>query len=457
MLNRYFSIRNNIFLCGESLLIVSSLFLVNWLFKGTPIWLLELPEYVRQALVVTIVFQTSLYFFDLYELRNDLSLPETATKITQAFGVGCIVLGALYFFVPEVLIPTKIFWTSYFLMYCLILVWRACYYYILKQKLFVQSVVMVGSGQLAADITREIEGRYDSPYKIIAFVGEKEPLGYDGKEQLFKSLSEITTITNEDQIDQIVVALDDRRGTMPIETLLKYKLKGVNILQGINFYERLTGKILVENVNPSWIIFSEGFSATKFQSFAKRSFDIFVSSILLILVFPVMLITAMIIKLESPGSVFYCQKRVGKGRRNFQVYKFRSMIQDAEENGAVWAQVNDSRVTRFGNFIRRTRIDELPQLINVLKGEMSLVGPRPERPMFVEKLNTIIPFYDIRHDIRPGVTGWAQVCYPYGASEEDALRKLEHDLYYMKNISFSLDVLIALKTIKTVLFAKGGR
>ena len=244
---------------------------------------------------------------------------------------------------------------------------------------------------------------------------------------------------------------------MPIETLLKYKLKGVNILQGINFYERLTGKILVENVNPSWIIFSEGFSATKFQSFAKRSFDIVMSSILLALALPVMLITAVIIKLESPGSIFYCQERVGKGRKNFQVYKFRSMVQDAEENGAVWAAVNDSRVTRFGSFIRRTRIDELPQLINVLKGEMSLVGPRPERPMFVEKLTKIIPFYDMRHDIRPGVTGWAQVCYPYGASEEDALRKLEHDLYYMKNISLSLDVLIALKTIKTVLFAKGGR
>ena len=455
--NKYYPFRNIVFFIGESVLIFFSMLLVMLIYKGYAILLLEIPESFQQALLVTAVFQLCLYFFDLYELRSDLSMPETSTKITQAFGVGCIVLGAVYYFLPKVIISTRIFWSGYITTYILILIWRFCYYYILKRRLFVQSILILGTGRLANDIAREVEGRYDSPYRTIAFIGSSPPAYNPRKANLFKDLSMIRGQWFENKIDQIVIALDDRRGTMPIETLLYYKLRGVSIVQGVNFYERLTGKILVESVNPSWIIFSDGFSTNKIMAFIKRCFDVFMSSLLIIFTAPIMLLSALVIRLESKGPILYFQERVGKGRKTFKIVKFRSMVQDAEKNGAVWAASNDSRVTRFGSFMRKTRIDELPQLYNVLRGEMSFVGPRPERPVFVDQLTKIIPYYDIRHDVRPGVTGWAQVCYPYGASEEDALRKLEYDLYYMKNISIPLDILVVFRTIKTVLFAKGSR
>ena len=419
--------------------------------------MLDLPECLQQVVLVTVVFQTCLYFFDLYELRENLPLPATATRTTQAFGVGCIVLGIFYYALPTVTIPTMIFWTSYFILYLFVLLWRAVYIFILQRKMFIQNVAIVGTGQLAEEISRELEERLDAPYYICAFVGEENPQYNPGKAPVYRSLEEIHHKIMGHKIDQVVVALDDRRGKTPIKELLAYKLQGISIENGINFYEKLTAKILAKKIDPSWIVFSAGFSISKVQLFGKRFFDVLLSLCLLVISFPVMLAASVIVKLESPGPVFYKQERVGQGRRPFNVIKFRSMVKDAEKNGAVWATANDSRVTRFGSFIRKVRIDELPQLFNVLRGEMSLVGPRPERPVFVEKLKESIPFYDIRHDVRPGVTGWAQVCYPYGASEEDALRKLEYDLYYLKHMSLPLDLYIIFRTIKTVLFAKGGR
>ena len=213
----------------------------------------------------------------------------------------------------------------------------------------------------------------------------------------------------------------------------------------------------MKRISPSWIIFSDGFSLSRWEYHLKRFMDLFFSSILLVASLPVLLITALLIKLESDGPVFYFQERVGESNKSFRIIKFRSMRQDAEKDGAVWAKKNDDRVTRVGEVIRRLRIDEIPQLWNVLKGEMSLVGPRPERQVFVDQLVKKIPYYAIRHQLKPGVTGWAQVCYPYGASELDALKKLEYDLYYMKNLSFAFDLLVIFKTIKTVLFKKGSR
>ncbi|BDD87601.1 glycosyl transferase [Desulfofustis limnaeus] len=455
--NKYYPIRNVVFVIGESLLIFSSLLFISWLFKEQTVSDNNVILLVPQVLVVTIVFQLCLYFFDVYELRDDRPLLVMAIKITQAFGSGCIVLAALYYFIPQTVIESRTFWVGCLVIYIVITLWRVTYNYIFKHKLFVQSVAIMGTGEFARDIARELEGRLDTPYRMVAFVGKDTPAYNPNQVPVYKSLNDLHLSLSDRFVDRIVVALDDPRGGMPIDLLLNYKLKGVTIENGITFYERLAGKILVNKVKPSWIIFSKGFTIGRLQAFLKRSADILVSLILLILTSPVMILTIAIIKLESPGPVLYLQQRVGKGRRLFKVMKFRSMVQDAEKNGAVWAVANDARVTRFGKFIRKTRIDELPQLINVLKGEMSVVGPRPERPVFVERLKQIIPFYDIRHDIRPGVTGWAQVCYPYGASEEDALRKLEYDLYYMKNVSFALDMLIIFRTIKTVVFAKGGR
>ncbi|MCB2217359.1 TIGR03013 family XrtA/PEP-CTERM system glycosyltransferase [Desulfofustis glycolicus] len=455
--NKYYPLRSFVFLIGEALLIFFSLLLVSWLFKGTAILRIDLAICVQQALLVTLVFQSCLYFLDLYDFRSNFSMTETAVKITQAFGAGCIILGAFYYFMPAVTISSRIFWSGYFIIYILILLWRAAYNYVFKHRLFVQSIIIFGTGKLARDITREIEDRYDSPYRILGFAGAGRPDFNPRGIDVYQDMSVVQNLFPPERLDRIVVALDDRRGGTPIELLLNYKLQGVAVEEGARFFERLTGKIMVEKVDPSAIIYSDGFAIGKIQSYLKRGSDIILAVLLLLLASPIMLLAALIIKLESPGPFFYSQERVGKGRQTFNVLKFRSMVQDAEKNGAIWAAADDARVTRFGKFIRKTRIDELPQLFNVLKGEMSLVGPRPERPVFVEQLKKVIPFYDIRHDIRPGVTGWAQVCYPYGASEEDALRKLEYDLYYMKHISLALDVLVIFKTIKTVLFAKGGR
>ncbi|MCB2173733.1 TIGR03013 family PEP-CTERM/XrtA system glycosyltransferase [bacterium] len=455
--NKYYPVRNIVFVFGEAALVFSSLLFINWVYRGSGSFAVDLPAIVQQALLVTITFQLCLYFFDVYELRTDRPILETGVRITQAFGAGCVVLAAFYYFFPSIVISFRIFWSGYFIIYVLIILWRACYNYILKHRLFVQSLAIVGTGDFAADIAREVEGRHDSPYRTLAFIGAGAPAYNPRGVQVYPEWSDLRWLVRNHRVDRIVVALDDPRGGTPIDLLLNFKLQGIIVEQGVTFYEQLTGKILVEKLRPSWIIFSEGFTVGRIQSFMKRNFDIGVSLVLLTLSLPVMGLAALIIRLESPGPILYRQKRVGKGRRPFQVMKFRSMVQDAEKNGAVWAAANDSRVTRFGSFMRKTRIDELPQLFNVLKGEMSVVGPRPERPVFVEQLKKSIPFYDIRHDVRPGVTGWAQVCYPYGASEEDALRKLEYDLYYMKHISLALDTLVIMKTIKTVLFAIGGR
>jgi sugar transferase (PEP-CTERM system associated) len=232
----------------------------------------------------------------------------------------------------------------------------------------------------------------------------------------------------------------------------------VKVVDAPSFYEEVTGKLLLENITPSWFIFSHGFRITLLLRIVKRIIDVSLSLAGLLMFLPFFPLIALLIRLDSPGPVFFGQERVGENERNFTVYKFRTMRQDAESStGAVWAQKNDPRVTRLGRFLRKCRIDEIPQLVNVLLGEMSLVGPRPERPEFVDRLKEVVPYYSERHFVKPGITGWAQVCYPYGASVEDALEKLRYDLYYTKNISLTLDLRVILKTIKVVLFGQGGR
>jgi len=236
------------------------------------------------------------------------------------------------------------------------------------------------------------------------------------------------------------------------------KLSGIDVLDAPSFYEEVMGKLFIEDTRPSWFIFSDGFRITALKRVYKRLFDVALSVIGLTIASPLMPVIALLIKVNSPGPVFFRQVRVGEREKNFMLYKFRTMCEDAEnETGAVWAQQNDTRVTHIGNILRKTRFDEIPQLFNVMKGDMSLIGPRPERPEFVEKLKEIIPYYSERHFVKPGITGWAQVKYRYGASVEDAVEKLRYDLYYIKNLSFFLDMLIVLETVKVVLFGRGSR
>jgi sugar transferase (PEP-CTERM system associated) len=268
----------------------------------------------------------------------------------------------------------------------------------------------------------------------------------------------IHKIASKRKVDRIIVAMEERRGRLPIEELLKCRMEGISVEEGIAFYEYLTGKLLIEKAYPSFLIFSNGFTKSTYHRVVKAAVDYFLSSVGLVISLPVIAVVALAIKIESSGPIFYRHDRVGKDGKIFSFLKFRSMRDQAEKDtGPIWAAENDDRVTRVGKIIRKMRIDEIPQMINVLRGEMSFVGPRPERPYFMEQLQEKIPFYEKRHGVKPGITGWAQIEYPYGASKEDALEKLEYDLYYIKNMSLFLDLIILFKTVRIVLFRRGAR
>jgi len=269
--------------------------------------------------------------------------------------------------------------------------------------------------------------------------------------------SQILDIATKEKVDRIIVALEERRGKFPDVQLLECKMRGIAVEEGIHFYEHLTGRLEVESLHPSILIFSEGFKKSKLTMWTKRTTELALSLIGLSLLSPIVLVISVLIKIDSRGPVFYKQERVGEKGKIFKLLKFRSMVENAEANGPVWAEEDDKRITRVGRWMRKWRLDEIPQMFNVLKGDMSFVGPRPERFFFVEQLRAEIPFYDQRFYVKPGVTGWAQIKYPYGASKQDSLEKLKYDLYYIKNLSLLYDLIVIFETIKVVLFRKGAR
>ena len=320
-------------------------------------------------------------------------------------------------------------------------------------------ILIFGAGPAARDVGHTL-GKADPNALIVGYVAgpnEREPAVPAA--QILPMRGTLPDMAREHGVDEIVVALTERRsGSMPLRQLLDCKVSGTKVYDLATHFEKTLGQIRIDYLNASWLIFGDGFNQGAWRTAVKRVFDIVSAGILFVLALPVMLVAAICIKLESPGPIFYRQERVGQNGQPFNVTKFRSMRTDAEKDGRpVWAQANDSRVTRVGQFIRRTRIDELPQLFNVLRGDMSLVGPRPERAFFVEQLTQEIPFYALRHSVKPGVTGWAQVRYPYGATVEDSLEKLQYDLYYVKNHTLFLDLVVLLETVGVVLTGKGAR
>ena len=320
-------------------------------------------------------------------------------------------------------------------------------------------ILVLGAGQRAEQFLQLRRQADQRGFKLVRFMkmpGDAESeLPQKRVRQMPRSLIEYC---QRHEIDEIVIAQDDRRGKLPIRDLLECRLESIDITDVMNFLERETGKLNLTLVSPSWLIFENGFRRQLPRRIAQRVFDVISSSAVLLLASPIMLVTAILIYLEDRRPIFYRQERVGKGNVRFNVLKFRSMRIDAEAEGkAVWAKQDDDRVTKVGRVIRKLRIDELPQLINVLAGHMSVVGPRPERPEFVEKLSEQIPYYLERHRIKPGITGWAQLCYPYGSSEKDAFEKLQYDLYYVKNRTLVFDFMILLQTAEVVLWQKGAR
>jgi sugar transferase (PEP-CTERM system associated) len=330
----------------------------------------------------------------------------------------------------------------------------------LSRALFPHRLLVLGTGPEALMVERSLTATNQPNLTLVGFYpAQSEPARMVQGQRIVPSEWNIEAAVDRLDIDEVIVAVREQRGgALPLEALLQCRISGVRITDLAGFYERVRGEVPVESLKASWLIYGDGFKQDWSRNLVKRVFDLGVSLALLLLALPVMAATALAIRLESRGPVIYRQERVGRGGRVFTVLKFRSMSQDAEKDGkARWAQSDDPRVTRVGRFIRKTRIDELPQLVNVLRGDMSFVGPRPERPAFVDELAKKIPYYGVRHSVKPGVTGWAQVRLAYGASVEDAVRKLENDLYYVKNHSLFLDLLILLETVRVVLFREGAR
>jgi len=326
---------------------------------------------------------------------------------------------------------------------------------ILKRK-----ILVYGAGNNAARILALRRRNDQRGFKVVAFVPSRNEERVVPEDKLLNKDSPLVASAAALEIDEIVVAMDDRRQQFPLKDLLDCRLAGIEVTELASFFERETGKVYLDILIPSWMIFGSGFRRDIIRRYSETAFDVLASFALLLLALPIMALTVLAIKLEEGLSapVLYGQPRVGYAGKVFRVLKFRSMRVDAEKDGrARWATANDDRVTRVGRFIRKVRIDELPQLFNVLTGRMSFVGPRPERPEFVKQLNESIPYYDVRHAVKPGITGWAQLCYPYGASEQDATEKLQYDLYYVKNHSLVFDILILLQTVEVILFGKGAR
>ena len=459
---KYYPVRNIFFVMGEGLVILTSVLLAVWLLMGMTV-LQDGAAVLFKAMLITMVCQTFLYYNDLYDLRVTDSLTETGIRLLQALGAAAIFLALIYLVFPGAIIGHGIFAASVAIVILLIASWRFGYMHVLDRGLFDQKIILLGSGELARDILREIEEKKDSGYQVPLALTECEA---DGARLqaisprcrcVAKYAGLVETVRSMD-IQTVVVAITDRRGRFPTDELLRCRVQGIRVLDGTSFYEELTGKLIVEQIKPSWLIFSDGFRKSRTRRFLKRATDITFAVGLMAVCAPLMLVTAMMVKIESRGPAIFSQERVGQDKRPYLIHKFRSMVADAEKyTGPVWAQDDDDRITRIGRLIRKLRIDELPQLWNVLKGEMSLVGPRPERAHFVDQLEAIIPFYRERFSVKPGITGWAQVSYGYGASVQDAIAKLNYDLFYIKNLSFFMDIMIAPKTVKIVLFRRGAR
>ncbi len=395
----------------------------------------------------------------LYQRAQEWSAAESVVRAVLAVGLGVTLTYQIFHFLPVGFGNLDTIRISAMLVMAALILRRVVLgYWATKARAGARVLVfgtgpaaqMVGTTLRSADPLATIVGYFPGP-------NEKQPT-VDEALRLSTKLS-LTQTARRLGVDEIIVAVTERRsGSMPLRELLDCKLSGVQVFDITTYFERMLGQIRVDFVNAGWLIFGDGFNQGFYRTAVKRVFDVLCSLVLIILAAPVMLVTALAIKLESEGPVFYRQERVGGNSQVFKVTKFRSMRTDAEKDGKPrWASANDSRVTRIGAIIRRLRIDELPQLFNVLTGDMSLVGPRPERPFFVEQLTNEIPYYAVRHSIKPGVTGWAQVRYQYGSTVEDSQEKLQYDLYYVKNHSLFLDFVILFETVGVVLTGKGAR
>jgi len=454
LFNHYLSVRTLLLTLIEGAVLFQSMVLGF----QVRMWSNPLPLPVVEAGVFTLVMLLTMTALGLYQDHAE-SFRSTVQRLIVAYGLALMLMSVVFYLFPDTYIGRGVFaLTSVFALAGVLFV-RVLFFRVTDLGLPRRRVLVVGNGPDAEEVIRFLhEGertrtiQYAGVYPVLPERSPAEPERRVDHDHLSRTVREL-------KVSEIVIAVRERRGgVLPLRQLLDCKLRGVRVMDLTSFYEREKGLLKIDNMRASWLIFGSGFSHGVTREVIKRLFDVVVSLALLAITLPVILLAMIAILIESGLPVIYRQERVGEGGRTFTIFKLRSMRQDAEKDGRPrWAGTNDDRVTLVGRIIRKTRIDELPQLYNVLRGDMSFVGPRPERPFFVRQLIAEIPYYDVRHSVKPGITGWSQVCYSYGASVEDALTKLEYDLYYVKNHSLFLDLLILVETAQVVLLGKGAR
>ena len=455
--------RSLVLICGETALLIAAVVISTVAVAGPYAWeMLADNTAILRVLLIVLVCQASLHYVDLYDLRT-IATRDLAVRLVRAIGATLVILGIAYWLFPLLVVEQGIFLRFTALALLLVFAWRSAFAWVTSHIAPRERLLLVGTSPAAITLARELfERRQEFGVDIVGFV-DPDPSRVGApviNPGVVGTIDDIPGLTTSLRVDRVVVSLSDERGKLPMGQLLDVRLRtGVAFDHLASVYEEYTGKIALENLRPSWLIFSGGFRKTRALLASKRAFDIMAAVCGLILALPLMAVSALVVKLESRRDpVLYHQERVGLNGKVFTIHKFRTMRTDAEAaTGPIWSLANDTRVTAAGRFMRRTRLDEIPQLWNVLRGEMSLIGPRPERPEFVRQLTEQIPFYGQRHVVKPGLTGWAQVRYTYGASVEDAIEKMQYDLYYVKNLSMRFDIVIALETVKTVLLRRGAR
>jgi sugar transferase (PEP-CTERM system associated) len=406
-------------------------------------------------MVMTLVCQGCLYIRDLYEFRAFARPSALLIRVLQAIGATAVVLAAVYALSPSLIIGRGVFVTSGVFVVGLVTTWRLTFAWVSRRLSPQERLLFVGSSVAASELVADLRARTERTIEVTGVIPH-DGAQADPSMDVLGTIEDIPAIVRARGIDRVIVNLADARGKLSMDQLLEMRLDGIRFDHLASVYEQYTGRIAVEHLRPSWLVFSDGFTKSRGARAVKRTTDVVGASVGLILALPIIAGVAILVRLTSPGPVLYCQRRVGQHGRVFTLRKFRSMRQDAEaKTGAVWAGASDDRVTSVGRFLRRSHLDELPQLWNILLGDMSLVGPRPERPEFVKELTGSIRFFGLRHMVRPGLTGWAQVCHSYAASADDSMRKLQYDLFYIKHMSLMLDLYVGLRTVKHVLQGRG--
>jgi sugar transferase (PEP-CTERM system associated) len=443
----------------EALLLAVAVYAGKFLrFADTDQLVDEIYRHAPDAAIFVMVFMLTMHAVGVYRHESLADTRVMFLRLCASFLIGFIVIGAIQYTFPSIELWRSALGIAILLGLTEIVCFRIAARRIVTSHVLKRRIMVLGAGSRAARI-EALELKRQSPnFVCMGYIQmNAEPICVPPGKVLGQA-QDLVRIAEKLDVDEIVVAVEDRRKEMPVNDLLHLKLSGTDISEFSTFWEKETGRVDLDTVHPSWMIFSDGFGGTAATRFLKRGFDLFVSIAFLILTLPVLVATALLIKLDTRGPIFYRQERVGQHGQTFMLLKFRSMVTDAERDGIPqWAGSGDSRVTRVGRVIRQTRIDEIPQVFNVLLGHMSFIGPRPERPFFVQELAAKIPYYAERHRVKPGITGWAQINFPYGASVEDAKQKLEYDLYYIKNHSIFLDCIILLQTARVVLFPEGVR